>query len=268
MAVGHEASLGGKRFGSDALMRRAFETANPFRLIITDVHMPEMDGFQFCAGIQESPYRAGATILMLTSGERPGDLERPRNVGVSNYLLKPVRREELRDVIKKALGQQNALQDSAAHLIPDSSRVSQDGFRWRILLAEDNFVNQRLVQRILEKEGHEVVVVGNGREALEALAKANFDLALLDVQMPEMDGLEAARMVRQMERITKAHIPIIALTAHAMKGDQDRCMEAGMDGYLSKPIRSADLSKIVQTYGNRIERVAPSAGGETHVHGG
>jgi two-component system sensor histidine kinase/response regulator len=237
------------------LLRRAVETENPFGIIITDVHMPEMDGFQFCARIQESPYRAGATILMLTSGERPGDFERARRVGVSNYLLKPVRREELRDVIKKALGLQNALQDSGAQFMPDSFRGSLQGFRSRILLAEDNFVNQRLVQRILEKEGHEVVVVGNGREALEALGKANFDLVLMDVQMPEMDGLEAARMVRQMERITKAHIPIIALTAHAMKGDQDRCLEAGMDAYLSKPIRSVDLSKIVQTYGSRKERV-------------
>jgi len=238
-----------------ALIRRAFETANPFGIIITDVHMPEMDGFQFCARIQDSPYRAGATILMLTSGERPGDLERARKVGVSNYLLKPVRREELRDVIQKALGQQNALQDSTAQFTADSSRASLHGFRSRILLAEDNFVNQRLVQRILEKEGHEVVVVGNGREALEALAKADFDLVLMDVQMPEMDGLEAARMVRQMERSTKAHIPIIALTAHAMKGDQDRCLEAGMDAYLSKPIRAADLSKMVQTYGNTKESV-------------
>ena len=236
-----------------ALIRRAFETANPFGLIITDVHMPEMDGFQLSARIQESPYRRGATILMLTSGERPGDLNRARNVGVSNYLLKPVRREELRDVIKKALGRQNALHENAAQFMPDFSSASPHGFRSRILLAEDNFVNQRLVQRILEKEGHEVVVVGNGREALEALAKANFDLVLMDVQMPEMDGLEAARRVRQIEKITKAHIPIIALTAHAMKGDQDRCLEAGMDDYLSKPIRAADLSKIVQTYGNTKE---------------
>ncbi len=249
-----------------ALMRRAFETATPFGLIITDVHMPEMDGFQFCARIQESAYRAGATILMLTSGERPGDLDRARKVGVSNYLLKPVRREELRDVIQKALGQHNALPDSSAQLLPDSSRASLHGFRSRILLAEDNFVNQRLVQRILEKEGHEVVVVGNGREALEALAQDNFDLVLMDVQMPEMDGLEAARTVREIEKTTKAHIPIIALTAHAMKGDQDRCLEAGMDAYLSKPIRSVDLSKIVQAYGNRIERVALGIDGDGHAH--
>jgi len=250
-----------------ALIRRAFETANPFGLIITDVHMPDMDGFQLSARIQESPYR-GATILMLTSGERPGDLERARRVGVSNYLLKPVRREELRDVIKKALGQQNALQESAAQCMPDFSSASLHGFRSRILLAEDNLVNQRLVQRILEKEGHEVVVVGNGREALEALARANFDLVLMDVQMPEMDGLETARRVRQIEQVTRAHIPIIALTAHAMKGDQDRCLGAGMDGYLSKPIRAADLSKIVQTYGNRIERVALGADGDPRAHGG
>jgi CheY-like chemotaxis protein len=118
-------------------------------------------------------------------------------------------------------------------------------------LAEDNLVNQRLVRRILEKEGHYVVVVENGREALEALKKQTFDLVLMDVQMPEMDGFEATRAIRESETLTRAHIPIVALTAHAMKGDQDRCLAAGMDAYLSKPIHAADLLTIAESYAKK-----------------
>jgi CheY-like chemotaxis protein len=116
------------------------------------------------------------------------------------------------------------------------------------LLAEDNLVNQRLVQRILEKRGHIVVLAGNGREALESLRKETFDLVLMDVQMPDIDGLEAARVIRESEKVTGMHVPIVALTAHAMKGDQDKCLAAGMDGYLSKPVHAADLLRTIEAY--------------------
>ena len=121
----------------------------------------------------------------------------------------------------------------------------------RILLAEDNLVNQRLVKRILEKRGHIVVLAGNGREALEALRNETFDLVLMDVQMPEIDGLEATRAIRETEKVSGMHVPIVALTAHAMKGDQDRCLAAGMDGYLSKPVHASDLLRTIEAYGKR-----------------
>ena len=232
-----------------SLIRRASETPDAFRLIITDIHMPEMDGFEFAEKIGQSGCRGEAAMLMLTSAERPGDMDRARDLGVSSYLLKPVRREELRDAIAMALGGQ-ASRENAAKTIPDPA-AAVPVVRSRILLAEDNLVNQRLVQRVLEKVGHGVVVVGNGREALDELKKDTFDLILMDVQMPEMDGFEATRAIRKSEELTKAHVPIVALTAHAMKGDLERCLAAGMDAYLSKPIHAADLYQIVQTYGKK-----------------
>jgi len=231
---------------------QAFTSGNPFALIITDVHMPQMDGFELAEKLKQSPFRAEAIVLMLTSGERPGDIDRARNADVSNYLLKPVRRQELQDVIMKALGAQSASPEDrrgfqAAHPPSVSS--------CRVLLAEDNLVNQRVVQRILEKEGHQVVVVANGLEALQALQQDTFDLVLMDVQMPFMDGLEATRAIRKSEALGNGHIPIIALTAHAMKGDRDKCLAAGMDAYVSKPIHAAELFNTLQAYTKR-ERAA------------
>jgi signal transduction histidine kinase/PleD family two-component response regulator len=240
-----------------SLVRRAFEADDPFAMIITDVHMPEMDGFELAEKLKQSPYAAGAIVLMVTSGERPGDIDRARRSGVSNYLLKPVRRKELKDVIARTLGKQISRENTAStRMLPHSTRRTPPVSTSRILLAEDNLVNQRLVQRVLEKDGHDVVVVANGREAFEALKKDAFDLVLMDVQMPEMDGFEATRAIRQSERRTSAHIPIVALTAHAMKDDHDRCLAAGMDAYLSKPVQAADLFDIVRTYGKK-ECVAP-----------
>jgi two-component system, sensor histidine kinase and response regulator len=239
-----------------SLAKQRFESGHPFALIITDVHMPEMDGFELAEKLVRSPYRAQALVLMLTSGEGPGDMARARGLGVSNYLLKPVRREELKDVIAKALGKPTAPQTIAA--IPDAARSPRDGSIAHVLLAEDNIVNQRVVRGVLEKQGHNVVVASNGREALEALKQHTFDLVLMDVQMPQMDGFEATRAIRKSEMLTKAHIPIIALTAHAMKGDQDRCIAAGMDAYLSKPIHAAELFKIVQIYRKKEYVTTPS----------
>jgi signal transduction histidine kinase/CheY-like chemotaxis protein len=242
-----------------SLVRRASEAADPFRVILTDVHMPEMDGFELAEKLKRSPYGAGAIVLMLTSGESPGDSSRARRAGVSNYLIKPVRREELKDAIARALGAERTSQDHLA-----SSAISLAALRShtvspsRVLLAEDNLVNQRLVQRMLEKAGHSVAVVGNGREAIEALKKGTFDLVLMDIQMPEMDGFEATRAIRESERLGSAHVPIVALTAHAMKGDQDRCLAAGMDAYLSKPIRTEDLFDIVRTYGKKECETLPA----------
>jgi two-component system, sensor histidine kinase and response regulator len=192
---------------------------------------------------------------MLTSGERPGDLGRARDAGVSNYLLKPVRREELKEAIVAALGGRSAFDGNAdaarSRAIRNGGAHSAPGSPWRVLVAEDNLVNQRLVQRLLEKQGHSVVVVENGREVLEALEKDSFDFVLMDVQMPEMDGFEATAAIRENEKLTLDHIPIIALTAHAMKDDQERCLAAGMDAYLSKPVHAVDLFELLKTYGKR-----------------
>lgn len=241
-----------------SLVRRAFEANDPFALIITDVHMPEMDGFEFAERLKDSPYRAGAIVLMVTSGERPGDIARARRSGVANYLLKPVRTRELKDVIAITLDKEIVSKgDTAGNRIPHRSTTRQPVVSAsRILLAEDNHVNQRVVQRVLEKEGHDIFVVANGRDACEALKKYEFDLVLMDVQMPVMDGLEATRAIRESEKCTSKHVPIVALTAHAMKDDHDRCLAAGMDAYLSKPIRVADLFEIVQSYGKK-EFLAP-----------
>jgi signal transduction histidine kinase/CheY-like chemotaxis protein len=239
-----------------ALIRRAVAEGDPFELIITDINMPGMDGFELAEKVQQSSCRAGAMILMLTSAERPGDADRARKLGVSNHLLKPVRWEELKHAIAAALGAQAVSRESAGKIVPDSS--GSPPVRCQILLAEDNLVNQRVVQGVLEKEGHRVVVVGNGRDALHALENGSFDLVLMDVQMPEMDGFEATRAIREGEALTKTHLPIVALTAHAMKGDQEKCLAAGMDAYLSKPIHSAELLDMVQTFGKKDSLALPA----------
>jgi signal transduction histidine kinase/DNA-binding response OmpR family regulator len=232
-----------------SLIERAFARRHPFALVITDVHMPQMDGFELAERLIQSPYRAEAMVLMLTSGERPQDIERAHRLGVSNYLIKPVRREELKDAIAMALGKPATPAENRG--VPQAATSAGMLSPSRVLLAEDNLTNQRVVQGILEKQGHQVIVVGTGEAALEALAQNSFDLVLMDVQMPCMDGLEATRAIRKAEALTKAHLPIVALTAHAMKGDQERCLAAGMDAYLSKPVRAVDLLNMLETYGNK-----------------
>jgi two-component system sensor histidine kinase/response regulator len=167
-------------------------------------------------------------------------------LGLAAYLMKPIRQSELREAIARGLGAGE--QESAIPLIIRYSLgdALDPMAVLRVLVAEGNAVNQRLAARLLEKRGHRVTVTANGREAVEALANQTFDLVLMDVQMPEMDGFEAT--IREREKHNGAHIPIIALTAHAMKGDRERCLTAGMDGYLSKSIRSQELDDISETY--------------------
>ena len=164
------------------------------------------------------------------------------------YLMKPIRQLELREAVARVLETSN--QEGAVALVRRSSLVDvrDPGSSLRVLLAEDNPVNQRLATRLLEKRGHRVVVASNGRQALEALESASFDLVLMDVQMPEMDGFEATAAIREKEKANGLHLPVIALTAHAMKGDRERCLAAGMDGYLAKPIRQQELDDLLQSY--------------------
>jgi len=226
----------------------ALEAGEPYPLILTDMHMPEMDGFALIEQIRRRPELSTATIMMLTSAGHRGDAARCQELGVSAYLLKPIRQSELREAVARVLGARE--QDGA---IPLVTRFSLHDARepdayLRVLLAEDNLVNQRLAVRLLEKRGHRVVVAATGFEALQALEKESFDLVLMDVQMPEMDGFEATAAIREKEKGGGLHQAVVALTAHAMKGDREKCLAAGMDGYLSKPIRPQELDQLLETY--------------------
>jgi signal transduction histidine kinase/DNA-binding response OmpR family regulator len=235
-----------------SLLESAYTRGLPFALVLTDVHMPGMDGFDLVERIHNAPGLAPASILMLTSGEQAGDLERCRRLGVSLYLTKPVRREDLRSAIATALSgdprnraRRRGAAEAAASIETTPAKMP---LGLRILLAEDNPVNQRVALRLLERDGHQVTIAGNGKEALQAFEMQTFDLILMDVQMPEMDGFEATAEVRARERVTGRHIPIVAMTAHAMTGDRERCLAAGMDDYLPKPIHSTDLRKLLEAH--------------------
>jgi CheY-like chemotaxis protein len=188
---------------------------------------------------------------MLSSAGQREDAVRCRELGVATYLTKPVRQSTLLDAILTALGPSAGGEDRPAE---DDAGGDRSPRGLRVLLAEDNAVNQRLAVRLLEKRGHRVALVGNGREALAALDREPFDAVLMDVQMPEMDGFEATAAIRQREKATGGHLTVIAMTAHAMKGDRERCLEAGMDGYVAKPLRSEELFAV-------LEGLVPAAGG-------
>ncbi len=244
--------------GEEALAElvAARNSGNAYGLILTDMHMPEMDGFELVERIRERPELSTATIMMLTSAGHRGDAERCQKLGVSAYLLKPIRQSELREAVARVLGAHE--QEGAIPLI---TRFSLGDARdraetLRILVAEDNLVNQRLIVRILEKRGHRVVVAANGREAVEAMEKEAFDIVLMDVQMPEMDGFEATAAIRTKEKSSGLHQAIVALTAHAIKGDRGKCLAAGMDGYLTKPIRPQELDEVLARYGTRTQVMA------------
>ena len=220
-----------------AALRRAQETGDPFRLVLTDCHMPIADGFTLAERIKQDPQFAGIGILMLSSAGQRGDAARCRQIGISGYLTKPISQPELRRAIESAVGGRQASEPTLVtrHSLRENRR------RLRVLVAEDNAVNQRVAARILERAGHSVVIANNGREALAVVASQDIDVILMDVQMPEMDGVEATALLREGEKLTGAHLPVIALTAHAMKGDREHCLSAGMDGYISKPLRADEL---------------------------
>ena len=222
-------------------------SADPYTLILSDMHMPRMDGFGFAERIHALPEHSSCAIIMLTSAGHRGDAARCRELKLAAYLMKPVRQSELRETIARHLG---ALDRAPAASLERASARTDGGpaISLRVLLAEDNLVNQKVARRLLEKRGHTVELALNGRQAIDALGQAPFDLVFMDVQMPEMDGIEATLAIRHSEAATGRRQPIIALTAHAMKGDQDRCLAAGMDGYLSKPIHPQDLDDLLLKY--------------------
>ena len=231
--------------GPEALtfLERANTRGTPFALVLLDAQMPGMDGFTVAERIRQDARLARSVVIMLTSAGLRGDAARCRELGIKAYLTKPVKRSDLLQTIKLVLGSQVVVEESPSIVTIHSLRESRA--RLKILLVEDNRVNQIVATQFLEKRGHEVRLAGNGRVALESLQKYVPDLILMDVQMPEMDGLQATAAIRECESKSGKHIPIIAMTAHAMARDKERCLQAGMDGYISKPLRVADLFSAI-----------------------
>jgi CheY-like chemotaxis protein len=232
-----------------AALHVAQESGRPFRLVLADVQMPDADGFTLAAAIKNDPATAGAAVVLLASAGKPGDAARCRVLGVAAYLAKPIKRSELHGAILLALGVQSADRDRSALVTRHSLREARQ--TGRILLVEDNRVNQLVARRLLEKRGHTVVVANNGREALAILDEAacvGFGCVLMDVQMPEMDGFECTGIIREREQTTGCRLPIIAMTAHVMQGDEARCLAAGMDAYLSKPIQPEELFDVIERH--------------------
>jgi len=243
-----------------ALMEQASAEAHPFPLVLLDAQMPEMDGFAVAEQIRARPELAGATIMMLTSDRRVGDAARCRELGIAACLTKPITQSDLLDAILRVLCRSilTAPQEQAAALGP----VAPLGRALSVLLVEDSSVNQALAIRLLQKRGHVVEVANNGLKALEAWEEAGpgaFDIVLMDVQMPEMDGFEATAAIRAREKDLGTHIPIVAMTAHALKGDRERCLEAGMDGYVPKPVRAAALFAEIEKHVAGAAAAAPPA---------
>ena len=229
-------------------MERAARDGHAYHLILLDKQMPGMDGFEVCRRIKENPIFAEAKIILVTSIGQRGDAIRSKELGISAYLLKPIKEAELLNAIMNVLVQKKPdAAEGETHLITRHSiREEQRIKRLKVLVAEDNPVNQKLAVRVLEKHGHSVLVAENGREALECLKQHQFDLVLMDLQMPVMDGFEATRLIRENEKSSGTHIPIIAVTAHALEGDRKKCLEAGMDGYITKPFKAPQLLEVIQ----------------------
>jgi two-component system sensor histidine kinase/response regulator len=229
-----------------AELAAAQDAHQPYGLILTDMHMPRMDGFDLTQEIRRKPELQAATIMMLSSGGNTSDAARCEELNIASYLVKPVRESELRLAIGRVLGDlAEKPRPAGPQEVPAAAPGPGAGLK--ILIAEDNPVNQLLLTRLLLKRGHAVKVAGNGRVALDMLeAEAPpFDLIFMDVQMPEMDGMEATRSLREKERQNGTHLTLIGVTAHALEGDRERCLEAGMDGYLSKPIRVVELDEVL-----------------------
>lgn len=244
--------------GLEAL-QTCHEEGNPFGLILSDVQMPDVDGFEFAQWVRNSEDVKHTPIIMLTSGGRNGDAERRSNLKIADRLMKPVKQSELFDSIVRVLGVTAPEKENARD--ENASASAYDFGTLRVLLAEDNLVNQKLAVGVLKKNGHVVTVVNNGQEAIDQLEEGSYDLVLMDVQMPVLDGLSATREIRESEKHTGRHIPIIAMTAHALKGDREKCLESGMDEYIAKPIRvSVMMDKFQVVLGSANRTADPNDG--------
>jgi len=239
-------------------MHGAIRDGRPFRLVVTDAHMPGMDGFELARCITLDPQLSGTVIMMLSSGDRPADAGINGQLGIAVCLMKPIKQSELFDAILLALGAAPGEEVTAA-ATPPAPAAPPAVRPLRILLTEDSPVNQKLVVALLSKAGHWVDVAANGWRALEMWRQRSYDLVLMDVQMPEMDGLETTKAIRAREQQSGRHTPIIAMTAHALKGDRERCLEAGMDDYVAKPIRRQEFFAAVERVLGGAAAPAPTA---------
>jgi CheY-like chemotaxis protein len=234
------------------MMDTAAKAGTPYRLVLLDVHMPDMDGFGVASAIAAREEFSDATVIMLTSAGRVDDVERCRDLKVAAYLSKPISPTHLSDVISRLLGRDVAA--PAAGKGPSQGALPAR-LRRKVLLAEDNIVNQRVAVGLLSKRGHDVTVVSTGKEALDRLDRDHFDVILMDVQMPEMGGLEATHVIRRREAGTGRHVWIVAMTAHTMEGDRDECLKAGMDTYIAKPVNPALLFEAIEQERPRLTPV-------------
>jgi PAS domain S-box-containing protein len=249
-------TLAGGSIEAAALLGEADASAQAFDLFLVDAHMPGTDGFALVEQSRRHASASRAAVIMLASAGQRGDAARCRKLGVDAYLTKPVTESELLDAVLTTLGAQVKRAEPPALITRHSLREGQR--KLCILVAEDNAVNQMLAARLIEKQGHATTVVSNGREALAALEKGSYDVVLMDVQMPEMDGFEATAEIRRKEETTGKHVPIIAMTDHAMRGDRERCLNAGMDSYVCKPIRPEELFREIYSYTQPLGPAPPS----------
>jgi len=247
-------------------LREAVAEGRPFEIAILDVQMPEMDGETLGRKIKEDPDLEGTILVMLTSVVEPGGAARTKEIGFAAYLTKPVKGSELFDCLTTVVGRKAAGKDTSGETLVTRHSVAEDQKRKiRILVAEDNMINQKVALNLLKKFGYRADAVANGQEAIKALETVPYDLVLMDVQMPEMDGLEATALIRSPQSTVCNHeIPIVAVTAHAMKGDREQCLEAGMDDYTPKPIEPADLLEKIKRWTNKEENLSESPGSQGH----
>ena len=243
-----------------AAQASASSAESPFDLVLMDLMMPEMDGLETVETIRENAAFVQVPVLLLSSADRAGYSARSRSLGIARSLIKPIKQSDLLEAISAALEAAPTVETRRGDASEDESVAVESWGRTarRVLLAEDGAINQQVAVRLLEERGHSVVVVNNGRAAVEQVAAQPFDVVLMDVQMPEMDGLEATAAIRRAEAQSGGHVPIVAMTAHAMKGDRDRFLAAGMDGYVAKPVRPHELYAAVEGGGPNVEAELPA----------
>ena len=258
----------------DALYQ-AVARGQPYSLVLLDARMPEVDGLTLAGQIRQQPELSATRIIMLTSGDRPGDLARLRELRVDAHLLKPIQQDELLETICQVMSPANgnvspAVRPAGSGNRPGAAGYSRSGSAGkplRVLVAEDDEFNAQLLEKVLGRQGHGVRFADNGREALALAEEGAFDLLLLDIHMPELDGFQVAQAIRERERTVGGHLPIIALTARSRKEDRERCLAAGMDDFLTKPVRPGELWTAIERVLEACLPSGPAAPRAPFTHG-